>query len=58
MKKVYHLNRNAPNDWVKFKRWYRLPSLTIPFTAEEAWVQLLGRKLPEDDNKPVKKKVK
>ena len=58
MKKVYYINKDvAPKDWVKFKRWFKLPSLNIPFTAEEAWVQLLGYKLPKDDNrKPVKKK--
>jgi hypothetical protein len=59
MKKVYYINKDvAPKDWVKFKRWFKLPSLNIPFTAEEAWVQLLGRKLPKDDSKRIKKKIK
>jgi len=59
MEKLYELNKNAaPKDWVKFKRWYRLPSFNLPFTVEEAWVKLLGRKLPKDDSKRIKKKIK
>jgi hypothetical protein len=48
----------APKGWTDFKRWYPLACNLPNVSAEEAF-KSLGYKLPtDDDDKPVKKKLK
>jgi len=54
MEKVYSINEAiAPKDYKDFCKWYKT-ACNLPYSAKEAWVELLGRKY---EDKPVKKEV-
>ncbi len=65
MHKVSIHEAAAPKEWVAFKRWHSIACKADPLSAEERY-RKMGYKVPvkpakkvkEDDNKPVKKKVK